>query len=277
MPPRPNRGFHKVRYLVPILSALFASATGCGAFGGDETPTIGLASIKSAQVDISHNAGILSISLVAEITLPGGPKCPPPLAADFAITVNGTHMQLSLFEDSDAITFSCTIHELDGSATLVDTGGPLHVELTQGDRKASMVIARSAFPAIGPVAVSRTAVPAGESFSMSVAVSGADVSDARQLAVSGDWVASLCVPSGCVPGEGWIGMPPTNPGSREGGLGFDFVVPDAVAKGKWLLGLHLFQGMFHPAITECSGLPSCTAYNHAEQTFDFGPFDFDVL
>jgi len=272
---RPNRAFHKVRYLAPVLSVLIASATGCGAVGGDET--VGLASIKSAQVNISHNTGTANAFFVAEITLPGGSSCPPPLAADFAITVNGTPMQLSLPDYSDAFTLRCTIHELEGRATLAETDGPLHVELTQGWRKASVVIARSAFPAIGPAAVSRTAVPVGESFSVDIAVSGADVSERQQLA-SGGWIASLCYPSsGCVQGEGWLAMPPTNAGSREGGLGFDVLVSDKVAKGRWLLGLHLFQGMFQPTITECSGLPSCMAYNHAEQTFDFGPFDLEVL
>jgi len=256
---------------------MIAVAAGCGSVGGDEAQTVGLASIKSAYVNISHGAGNANVLFVAEINLPGGSSCPPPLAADFAITVNGTPMQLSLPDYSDAITFSCTIHELEGRATLAETAGPLHVELTQGDRNASMVIARSAFPAIGPVALSRTAVPAGESFSVNMAVSGADVSERQQLA-SGGWIASLCYPSsGCVQGEGWLAMPPTNAGSREGGLGFDVLVSDKVAKGRWLLGLHLFQGMFQPTITECSGLPSCMAYNHAEQTFDFGPFDLEVL
>jgi hypothetical protein len=276
MTSRPIRAFHKVRYLVPVVSALVASAAGCGALGGDETPTVGLASIKSAYVDISHGAGNTHVLFLAEITLPGGSSCPPPLAADFAITVNGTSMLLSLPDHSDAITFSCTIHELEGRATLAETGGPLHVELTQGERSASIVIPRSAFPAIGPVALSRTAVPAGESFSVNIAVSGADVSERQQLA-SGGWIASLCVPPGCVPGEGWIGMVPTNASAREGGLGFDVVVPDTVPTGAWLLGLHLFQATYGPTITQCSGLPSCMAYNHADQTWDFGPFDFDVL
>jgi hypothetical protein len=273
----PNRVLPRGRGLVPVISALIAWSAGCGAFGGDETPTVGLASIKSAEVDISHGAGETSVLFVAEITLPGGPSCPPPLASDFAITVNGTPMQLSLPDDSDAITFSCTIHELEGRATLPETGGPLEVELTQGERKASMVIARSAFPALGPVAVSRNAVPAGESFSVNVAVAGADASERQQLAISSGWIASLCVPSGCVPGEGWIGMEPTNAGAREGGLGFDVVVPDSVGTGSWLLGLHLFQASFGPTITECSGLPSCMARNYADQTWDFGPFNFDVL
>jgi hypothetical protein len=266
---------HKVRCLAPALSAVIAAAAGCGGSGGDGT--VGLASITSARVDISHDAGNITVFLAAEITLPGGPSCPPPLAADFAITVNGTPMQLSLFDDSDAVTLSCTIHELDGQATVPEAAAPLDVELTQGARKASMVIARSAFPAIGPVALSRAAVPAGESFSVNVGVSGADASETRQLAVAGDWIASLCYPSGCVPGEGWIGMVPTNAGLRDGGLGFDAVVPDTVQAGNWLVGVHLFQGMFHPTITECSGLPSCAALNHAGQTYDFGPFSFDVL
>jgi hypothetical protein len=139
-----------------------------------------------------------------------------------------------------------------------------------------MVIARSAFPAIGPVTLSRAAVPAGQSFSVDVAVSGADVSEMRQLAAN-DWIASLCIPSGCVPGEGSIGMVPTNARSRDGGLGFDFVVHDSIPAGNWLLGVHLFQASFGPTITQCSGLPSCMARNHAGQTWDFGPFSFDVL
>jgi hypothetical protein len=271
------RVLHKVRSLVPALSAVIVSAAGCGAFGGDETPTVGVASIESAELDISHVGGNMSVVFVGEITLPGGPSCPPPLASDFAITVNGTPMQLSLPDYSDAFTLSCTIHQLEGRAMLPDTGGPLDVELTQGVRRASMVIARSAFPAIGPVTLSRTAVPAGESFSVNVAVSGADVSERRQLALSNDWIAALCVPSGCVPGEGWIGMVPTNAGSRDGGLGFDVVVPAMVPTGNWLLGVHLFLASFGSTITECSGLPSCMARNYLGQTWDFGPFSFDVL
>lgn len=266
-----------VRCLTPALSLLIASVAGCGAFDGNEPPAVGLASIKSAYLAISHGAGNTNLTFVAEITLPGGASCPPPLAADFAITVNGTPMRLSLPDYSDAITFSCTIHQLEGYATLPEIGGPLRVELTQGERKASMVIARSAFPAIGPVALSRTAVPVGESFSVEVAVSDADMSERRQLAIAGSWIASLCVPSGCVPGEGWIGLVPTNAGAREGGLGFDVVVADAVPTGPWLLGLHLFRPTFMPTITECSGMPSCMAYNNSEQTWDFGPFVFDVL
>jgi hypothetical protein len=274
MTTRANRGLHKVRYLAPALSAVIAAAAGCGGFGGDGA--VGLASIKSARVDVSHDAGNTPVLFVAEITLPGGASCPPLLAPDFAIAVNGAPMQLSVVDGSDSL--SCPSLTLEGRATLPETDGPLDVELTQGGRKASMVVARRAFPALGPIAVSRTAVPVGESFSVNVAVSGADESETRQLAVSGYWIASLCYPSGCVPGEGWIGMPPTNAGLRDGGLGFDVVVPDAVPTGNWLLGVHLFQGStFHPTITECSGLPSCAAYNYSGQTYDFGPYGFDVL
>jgi hypothetical protein len=273
MTARANRTLHKVRYLAPAFSAVLAVAAGCDGFGGDEA--VGLASIRSARVDISHDAGNTPVLFVAEIALPDGASCPPPLAPDLAIAVNGTPMQLSVVDGSDSS--SCPALVLEGRATLPETGGPLDVELTQGGRKASVVIARNAFPEIGPVALSRTAVPAGESFSVNVTVSGADESERQQLAVSGDWTASLCAPSGCVPGGGWIGMPPTNAGLRDGGLGFDVVVPDAVPTGNWLLGVHLFQGSFHPTITECSDLPSCTASNHAGQTYDFGPYSFDVL
>jgi hypothetical protein len=72
-------------------------------------------------------------------------------------------------------------------------------------------------------------------------------------------------------------MLPTNAGARDGGLGFDVVVPDTVPSGNWLLGVHLFQPSFAPTITECAGLPSCMASNDAGQTWDFGPFNFDVL
>jgi hypothetical protein len=209
--------------------------------------------------------------------LPGGTSCPPALAPDFAITVNGTPMQLSLVNDSDAITFSCPIHELDAYATLPETGGPLDVELTDGGRTASLTVARSAFPAIGPVSLSRTAVPAGESLAVNVAVSGADIAQIQQLASSGDWIASLCDPSGCMPGAGWIGIVPTNAGARDGGLGFDVVVPDSIPAGAGSLGLHLFSPTVLSTITECSGLPSCLAYNASGQTWDFGPFAFDVL
>jgi hypothetical protein len=267
-----NRRLHKVRYLAPAFSAVIAAAAGCGGFGGDEA--VGLASIKSARVAISHDAGNIPVLFVAEITLPGGASCPPPLAPDFAITVNGTPMQLSVVDGSESS--SCPSLTLEGRATLAETGGPLDVELTQGWRKASVVIARSAFPAIGPIALSRAAVPVGESFSVNVVVSGADESETRQLAIPGNWIASLCYPSGC--GQGWIGMPPTNAGLRDGGLGFDVVVPGAVPTGSWLLGVHLFRGSsFHPTITECSGLPSCAASNYAGQTYDFGPYSFDVL
>ena len=276
MTPQANRAT-RARYRFSLIWALIASAAGCGGFGADEPPTVGLASLKSAYLQISHGAGDTDLLFVAEVTLPGGASCPPPLAPDFAITVNGTPMQLSLVDDSDAITFSCPSYELDGFATLPETGGPLDVELAQGGRKASMTIARSAFPAIGPVALSRTAVPVGESFAVSVAVSGADVGERQQLAVSNDWIASLCAPPGCVPGEGWIGIVPTNAGARDGGLGFDVVVPDTVPTGNWLLGLHVFQPTILSTITKCSGIPSCMAYNSAEQSWDFGPFAFDVL
>jgi len=272
-----NRRLRGVRYLAPALSAVMAAAAGCGGFGGfggDEA--VGLASIKSARVHVSHDAANTPVLFVAEITLPGGASCPPPLAPDLAITANGTPMQLSVVDGSDSS--SCPSLTLEGRATLPETGGPLDVELTQGGRRASFVIARSAFPAIGPIALSRTAVPVGESFSVDVVVSGADESETRQLAISSDWIASLCDPSGCVPGAGWIGMPPTNAGLRDGGVGFDVVVPDAVPTGNWLLGVHLSKGSsFHPTITDCSGLPSCAAYNYAGQNWDFGPFNFDVL
>jgi hypothetical protein len=277
MTPHANRATRAVRCLVPDICALIASAAGCGGLGADDPPTVGLASVTSASLEISHGAGNTNLHFVAEVTLPGGTSCPPPLAPDFAITVNGTPMQLSLLNDSDAITFTCPSYELDGFATLPETGGPLDVELTQGGRKASMTIARSAFPAIGPVALSRTAVSVGESFAVNVAVSGADVGERQQLAVSNDWIASLCDPSGCVPGQGWIGLVPTNAGVRDGGLGFDVVVPDTVPTGTYLLDLHLFQPTILPTITECSGIPSCMAYNSAEQSWDFGPFVFDVL
>jgi hypothetical protein len=276
MTPHANRALHAVRGLLPAIWALSTLAAGCGAFGGDEPPTIGLASMTSSYLNISHGAGNTSLLFVAELTLPGGPSCPPPLAPDLAITVNGTAMQLSLVDDSDAITFSCPVPELEGFATLPETGGPLHVELTQGERTASMTIVESAFPAIGPVTLSRTAVPLGESFAVDVAVSGADTGERQQLAQR-DWIASLCDLSGCVPGQGWIGIVPTNAGAREGGLGFDVVVPDTVPTGRWLLDLHLFQPTLLPTITECSGMPSCLAYNNSGQDWDFGPFVFDVL
>jgi hypothetical protein len=269
-----NRRLHKVRYLAPAFSAVIAGAAGCGGFGGDGT--VGLASIKSARVSISHDAGNTPVVFAAEITLPGGASCPPPLAPDLAITVNGTPMQLSVVDGSESS--SCPSLTLEGRATLAETGGPLDVELTQGWRKASMVIARSAFPAIGPIALSRTAVPVGESFSVNVVVSGADEFETRQLAIPGNWIASLCYPYSCAPGEGSIGMPPTNEGLRDGGVGFDIVVPDAVPTGSWLLRVRMFQSSsFHPTITECSGLPSCAASNYAGQTYDFGPYSFDVL
>ena len=277
MTPDANRAVPTARYVFPALWALIGSAAGCGGFGADEPPTVGLDSIESAYLHISHGAGNTDLHFVAEVTLPGGPSCPPPLAPDFAITVNGTPMRLSLLDDSDAITFTCTIHQLEGYATLPETGGPLDVELTQGERKASMKVARSAFPALGPVALSRTAVPVGESFAVNVAVSGADLAESRQLALSNDWIASLCDSSGCVPGEGWIAVAPTNAGARDGGLGFDVVVPDTVPQGRWQLGLHVFSPTFLSTITECSGLPSCMAYNFSGQTWDFGPFVFDVL
>jgi hypothetical protein len=72
-------------------------------------------------------------------------------------------------------------------------------------------------------------------------------------------------------------MVPTNAGERDDGLGFDVVVADEVPTGRWLLGLYVFQATFHPTLTECSGLPSCVARNHAGQTWDFGPFEFDVM
>src|SRR3954468_4984769 len=259
MSPDANRAVHRARYVFPAVWALIASTAGCGGFGADEPPTVGLASIQSASLQISHGAGNTDLLFVAEVTLPGGPSCPPPLAPDFAITVNGTPMRLSLVDDSDAITFTCTIHQLEGSATLPETGGPLHVELTQGGRQASMTVTRSAFPALGPVALSRTAVPVGKSFTVNIAVSGADVDETRQLALSNDWIASVCDPSGCVPGQGWIAIAPTNAGPRDGGLGFNVVVPDTVRPGTWQLGLHLFSPTLFSTITECSGLPSCMA------------------
>ncbi len=274
---RTNRTTGAVRYLFPAVGVLLASAAGCGGFGADDPPTVGLAAITSASLFISHGAGDTDLLFEAEVTLPEGASCPPPLAPDFAIAVNGTPMQLSLPNDSDTITFTCPIHQLEGFATLPETGGPLDVELTQGGRRASMTIARSAFPAIGPVALSRTAVPVGESFAVDVAVSGADVGERQQLAGSNDWIASLCDLSGCVPGQGWIGIAGTNAGARDDGLGFDVVVPDTVPAGEWLLGLHLFQPTFLPTITECSGVPSCMAYNSSDQSWDFGPFVFDVL
>jgi hypothetical protein len=269
-----NRRRRKARYLTPVFSAVIAAAAGCGGSSGDGA--VGMASIKSARVDISHDAANTPVLFVAEIILPAGASCPPPLASDLAITVNGTRMQLSVVDGSESS--SCPSLTLEGRATLAETGGPLDVELTQGWRKASMVVARSAFPAIGPVALSRTAVPGGEPFSVKVVVSGADESETLQLAIPANWIASLCYPSGCVPGQGWIGMPPTNAGLRDGGLGFDVVVPGAVPTGNWLLSVHLFRGSsFHPTITECSGLPSCAASNYAGQTYDFGPYSFEVL
>ena len=269
-----KRAFHGDRYLVPTLFALTASAAGCG---GGETPTVGMASMKSAYLAIDHGAANTDLTFIAEITLPGGPSCPPPLAADFAITVNGTPMRLSLPDDSDAITISCTIHQLEGFVMLPVTGGPLDVELTQGNREASLVIAESAFPAIGPVTLSRTAVPVGEFFSVNVAVPDADQFERQQLANPSFWTASLCVSPGCVPGQGWIGLLLENARARDGGLEFDVAVPDTVQKGEWQLGLHLFKPTFAPTITKCSGMPSCLAYNNSDQNWDFGPFALDVL
>ena len=177
-----------------------------------------------AYLAISHGAGNTNLTFVAEITLPGGASCPPPLAADFAITVNGTPMRLSLPDYSDVIiTFSCTIHQLEGYATLPEIGARGALSSRRWERKASMVIAKEApfprsvrsryrAPPCRWVNPSRWRSPCPTRICPrggSSPFPGSPLSASRPVAC---------------PAEGWIGLVPTNAGAREGGLGFDVVV-----------------------------------------------------
>jgi hypothetical protein len=264
--------------LVPVLSALLVAGAGCDPVGPDKPPPFGLASIQSVQLDVHHHGGNIDLLFLAELTSAGETECPT-LASDLAITVNGTPLQLSLYDSYHSFTISCPIHELDGYATLPETAGPLRVELSQGARKAAMVIASSAWPTIGPVSLSRTAVPVGESFSIDVAVSPADPSTQLGLAQPSDWVVSICpreTPD-CVPGEGLAGLGLTNFAGREGGITFDVEIAQVIAPGERLLTVQSFRPTLGLAITECSGIPSCFGTNQTDDTAVFGPFDFEVL
>jgi hypothetical protein len=258
---------------IPVVSVLLATAAGC--VPGEDTGAFGLASIEEVWVNLHHRDGTLELVFTAKLTRAEG-SCPP-LAEDLTITANDQPLALSLYDGSDAITFGCTVSSLDGSATLPDTGGPLRIAFAQGPRTASMVIADSAFPAFGAVSMSRTEVPVGESFAVEVAVAGADATTRELLASPYDWVVSLCAPSGCVPGEGWIGLTLINGGARDVGLGFDVVVPNGVAPGEYLMGVHAFDPGFFPMITECKGLPICLAYNNSNRDWEYGPYAFEVL
>jgi hypothetical protein len=264
--------FPSVR-VIPALTALLAAAAGCDPIGPDGPEPIGLASLNEVWVNLHHRDGNIDLVFSAPMRFEG--QCPT-LAEDLTITANGTPLALSLYDFSDAISFGCTISSLDGAATLPDAGGPLRIAFQQGSRTASMVIENSAFPAFVGASVSRTQVPVGESFAVNVAVPDADAATREALASPYDWVVSLCEPSGCVPGQGWIGLQLTNGGAREGGLGFDATVTQGIPPGKYALGVHNFDPGFAPAIT-CSGLPLCSAYHHSGRTWEFGPFDFDVL
>jgi len=263
--------------LLSIVSAVIAAA-GCDLPGKNEPPEpFGLASIRSVQLVVQHSAGNINLSMVAEVTPIDAGQCPP-LAHDLTATVNGTPMPLALYDFSDAITFSCPIHELDGGLTLPETDAPLRLEFRQGARTAVMTIATARWPNIGPVTLSRSSVPVGETFTVAVAVPDGNADTKRALARPYHWYPSICprdTPD-CRPGEGWQGLTPSNYGTSDGGIWFDVPIDAPIVPGDKLMQIMLSSVPLGLTIQECSGLPICFGTNQNTDT-TFGPFDFEVL
>ena len=263
--------------LALIFPAVIAVA-GCDPGRNEPPEPFGLASIKSVQVYVQHSAGTINLSMVAELTPVDAGTCPP-LAHDLTATVNGTPLPLSLYDFSDAVTFSCTIHELDGGMTLPETDGPLRLEFKQGARTAIMTIASASWPTIGPVTLSRASVPRGESFTVAVAVPNGDALMRQILARPYVWYPSVCPRDkpDCRPGEGWQGLTPSDYGTSDGGIWFDVPVSELIDPGEKVMEILLSSVSFALPIQECSGLPICFGTNQQEASPYFGPFDFEVL
>jgi len=272
--PTPSRSLG----FVSIVTAVIAAA-GCDPGANEPPEPFGLASIQSVQLYVQHGGGYINLSMVAELTPVDAGVCPP-LAQGFTATVNGTPMPLSLYDFSDAITFTCQIHELDGGLTLPETDAPLRLEFRQGTRTAVMTIASPRWPTIGPVTLSRASVPAGETFTVDVAVPDGDALTRQVLARPYVWYPSVCPRDkpDCRPGEGWQGLTPSDYGTSDSAVWFDVPVDPLIDHGEKLLQIMLSSDVsFALTIQECSGLPSCFGTNRNDATITFGPFDFDVL
>lgn len=271
--PTPSRS----RALVSIVASVIAAA-GCDPGANEPPEPFGLASIQSVQVLVQHSGGSINLGMVAELTPVDAGTCPP-LAHDLTATVNGTPLPLSLYDFSDAVTFSCTIHELDGGVTLPETDGPLRLEFKQGTRTAVMTIASAAWPTIGPVTLSSASVARGDSFTIDVAVPGADTLTKQILARPDRWYPSVCPRDkpDCQPGEGWQGLTPSDYGTSDSGIWFDVPVSDLIDPGEKVMEILLSSVFFSLTIDECSGLPICSGTNQNAVDPNFGPFDFEVL
>jgi len=254
------------------------AAAGCDPGRNEPPEPFGLASIQSVQLLVQHRGGNINLGMVAELTPVDAGTCPT-LAHDLTATINGTPVQLSLYDFSDAVTFSCTIHELDGGVSLPETDGPLRLEFKQGARTAVMTIASAAWPTIGPVTLSRASVARGETFTVDVAVPAGAAFTKQTLARPYLWYPSVCPRDkpDCRPGEGWQEFTPSDYGTSDSGIWFDVPVSDLIDPGEKVMEILLSSVSFDLPVQECSGLPICFGTNQNAIDPNFGPFDFEVL